>query len=602
MILSKLKSSRLGKLYDQLSVGQRKDFLKLQFLIVVSALLELISLSSLVPLLSLLSGSQDSTQTSLIEDFVFEFFSDDIIVIAGATIFLLCTSAIISIYTLWRLSIFSQLIAANIASRLFKLYIFRELEKSVNDNSSRMISNVIQEVSRLRDAVIVPFMFLLAKLSVAVMLILALLVYDFYVALSVGGFLIILYFLMYGTIRPILSRIGWRITEKNQKVVSRINDAFLALRELHIRNGRERAVNELSMELNDLGMMRVKLTVLGQVPKYFIEFLALGSIGAFSIYFTLTNSVGNGDIFSEMAIYAVAGFKILPAIQHIFSHVVQIKSNIQSYDAIHNDLGMERELSVRLRHLNENFRASVLPFEKNIQLKNVSYWFDDEKQKVIKNINLQIKRGETVAIIGASGSGKSTLLDLIIGIRQSKIGALYIDGTKINDTNLRSWFANVSFMPQQSFLLDDTVRKNIAFGTNDYSIEDDKINSIIKQVGLSPVITKSINGIHSRIGERGGLFSGGERQRIGIARLLYQDKPVIFIDEATSALDAKSELEIHACLDLLENKTIVFITHKLSTIRKCDKIIVVDDGEIIGIGSHDELIKSNPTFQKLIDS
>lgn len=602
MLSSKLKSSRLLKLYNQLSVDQRKAFLKLQFLIVFSASLELISISSLVPLLSILSDSQGSKQTSFIEDFIFEYFSDNVIVIASGTISLLCISVVISIYTLWRLSIFTQLIAANIASRLFKFYMFRELEQSVNDNSSRMLSNVIQEVTRLRDYVILPFMLLLAKLSVAIMLILALFVYDFYVALFSGGFLIILYFLIYRTIRSNLFGIGRIITEKNQMVVSRINDAFLALRELHIRNGRERAVSELSIELDNLGMMRGKLTVLGQLPKHLVEFLALGSIGVFSIYLALTHSSGDANIFSEMAIYAIAGFKILPAIQHIFGNVVQIRSNIQSYDAIHNDLSMENELSLRLSYLNENHTTNILPFEKNIQLKDVSYWFDNEKQKVIKNVNLQINRGETVAIVGASGSGKSTLLDLIIGIRQPKIGTVHVDGTEINDTNLGSWFANVSLMPQQSFLLDDTVRENIAFGSDGNQIDDEKINSTIEQVGLSSAITKSSDGIYSRIGERGGLFSGGERQRIGIARLLYQDAPVIFIDEATSALDQKSELEIHACLELLDNKTIVFITHQLSTIRKCDKIIIVDDGKIIGFGSYYELIKSNPIFQKMINS
>ena len=135
--------------------------------------------------------------------------------------------------------------------------------------------------------------------------------------------------------------------------------------------------------------------------------------------------MGSAEIFSAMAVYALAGFKILPAIQNIFGFVVQIKSNIQSFDAIHNDLEKERELSAFLNRLNKNLTTNALPFEKNIQLKDVSYWFDDKKQKVIKNVNLQINRGETVAIVGASGSGKSTLLDLIIGIRQSKIGTLY---------------------------------------------------------------------------------------------------------------------------------------------------------------------------------
>ncbi|MDC0096435.1 ABC transporter ATP-binding protein/permease [Amylibacter sp.] len=476
---------------------------------------------------------------------------------------------------------------------------FRNLEESVTDNSARMLSNVIQEVTRLRDMVMMPFMNLLAKLSVASMLILAFLIYDFSVAIAAAGFLVLLYFLIYRTIRSTLSTTGEYITQKNQIVISRISDAFLALRELHIRNGRERAVEELSINLVDLGMMRGKLNVIAQVPRYFVEFMALGSIGVFSIYFSLTQPVGSPEIFSVMAVYALAGFKILPAIQHIFGNVVQIRSNIQSFDAIHTDLKMERDLIAQLNSLNKNIMTKSLPFEKSIQLKGVSYWFENQDRKVIKNVNLQIDRGQTIAIVGASGSGKSTLLDLIVGIRQPKIGTLCVDGVEINNKNLSSWFANVSLMPQQSFLLDSTIRENIAFGSDEGIINNERINSTINQVGLSSVISKSPDGIFSRIGERGGLFSGGERQRIGIARVLYQDAPVIFIDEATSALDQKSETEIFQCLDVLHDKTIVFITHQLSTIRKCDKIIVVDDGEVIGVGCYDDLIKTNLKFQAM---
>ena len=597
-----MSSFRLIQLYQQLSISQRKDFLKLQFLIISSASLELISLSSLVPLLSILSGTNGSSQTSVFESFVFKYFSDDVILIATATITLLTVSAIISVYTLWRLSIFTQLIAASIASRLFNFYMFRNLEESLTDNSSRMLSNVIQEVTRLRDLVMMPFMNLLAKLSVASMLILALLIYDFYVAIFAGGFHVILYFLIYRMVRSALFTTGQRITQKNQIVVSSISDAFLALRELHIRNGRKRAVEELSSNLVDLGMMRGKLNVVAQVPRYFVEFMALGSIGVFSIYFSLKQPEGSPEIFSVMAVYALAGFKILPAIQHIFGNIVQIRSNIQSFDAIHTDLKMERELIERLISLNKNTMTESLRFEKSIQLKGVSYWFENQDRKVLRNVNLQIDKGQTIAIVGASGSGKSTLLDLIVGIRQPKTGTLCVDGVEINNTNLSSWLTNVSLMPQQSFLLDSTIRENIAFGSDDSNINNERINHTINQVGLSTAISKSRDGIFSRIGERGGLFSGGERQRIGIARILYQDAPVIFIDEATSALDQESETEIFKCLEVLHDKTIVYITHQLSTISKCDKIIVLDDGEVIGVGRYDELIKTNLKFRAMTNS
>ena len=260
---------------------------------------------------------------------------------------------------------------------------------------------------------------------------------------------------------------------------------------------------------------------------------------------------------------------------------------------------MERDLIAKLNSLNKNITTKSLRFEKSIQLKGVSYWFESQDRKVIKNVNLQIDMGQTIAIVGASGSGKSTLLDLIVGIRQPKIGTLCVDGVEINNKNLSSWLANVSLMPQQSFLLDSTIRENIAFGSDEGNINNERINLTINQVGLSSAISSSRDGIFSRIGERGGLFSGGERQRIGIARVLYQDAPVIFIDEATSALDQKSESEIFQCLDVMHDKTIVFITHQLSTIRKCDKIIVVDDGEVVGVGSYDDLIKTNLKFQAM---
>ena len=151
-------------------------------------------------------------------------------------------------------------------------------------------------------------------------------------------------------------------------------------------------------------------------------------------------------------------------------------------------------------------------------------------------------------------------------------------------------------------LLDSTIRENIAFGSDDSNINNERINHTINQVGLSTAISKSRDGIFSRIGERGGLFSGGERQRIGIARILYQDAPVIFIDEATSALDQESETEIFKCLEVLHDKTISYITHQLSTISKCDKIIVIDDGEVIGVGRYDELIKTNLKFRAMTNS
>ena len=580
-MLNALKKSRLLNLFGHLNKEQKKSFIILQFLIIITAVLELISLSSLLPLLSLISGANDSAENSFAEEFVFEFISNDITIIACGAVFLLCISTVLSIYTLWRLSIFTQLVAASIGSRLFKFYMFRNLEESINDNSSRMLSNIIQEITRLRDLVMMPFMNLLAKSSVAIMIIFALLLYDFYVAITAGSILLLLYIFIYRVIRLELFNTGTMITAKNQSVVSQMNDAFLALRELHIRNGRERAVKELSADLDDLGLMRGKLNVLGQVPRYFVEFLALGSVGVVSIYFALAYSEGSSDLMAKMAVYAIAGFKILPAIQHVFGNIVQIRANIQSYDAIHSDLSMERNLSETLGRFHGNSAVKALPFKNEIVLKNISYWFENEQQKVIQDVNLKINKGETVAIVGASGSGKSTLLDLIIGIRRPKSGGVFVDGTELNENNVDGWFANMSLIPQQSFLLDDTVRENIAFGSNNHLIDDEKIYQSIKRVGLSSIINKSDEGIYSRIGERGALFSGGERQRMGIARLLYQDAPIFFIDEATSALDQKSELEIHDFLDLLDNKTIVFITHQLTTIKKCDKIVLIDDGKVM---------------------
>ena len=223
-------------------------------------------------------------------------------------------------------------------------------------------------------------------------------------------------------------------------------------------------------------------------------------------------------------------------------------------------------------------------------------------QQTLKNINIKIPIGSYTGIVGATGSGKTTLIDIILGLLEPQDGKLEVDDKIINDNNRRAWQRSIGYVPQQIYLIDDTVRRNIAFGVDDVVIDEERLKVVIRMANLENVVDELPQGLDTVLGEQGIRISGGQRQRIGIARALYHDPEVIVFDEATSALDSEAENEISQAIQgLAQEKTLIIIAHRLSTVRMCEKLIFLNRGRITDIGTFDELMEKNSDFQRMVE-
>ena len=229
----------------------------------------------------------------------------------------------------------------------------------------------------------------------------------------------------------------------------------------------------------------------------------------------------------------------------------------------------------------------------------MSYTYVGEREPVLLSVDLAIARGESVGIVGSSGAGKSTLVDVLLGLLAPSAGRITVDGRDIR-TALRSWQRHIGYVPQEPFLLDDTLRRNVAFGIADAEIDDRRVDNALRLAQLAEFVATLPDRLETLLGERGTRLSGGQRQRVAIARALYHEPDVLVFDEATSALDSPTERELIGALEALHGvKTLVVIAHRLTTVRRCDRLALLRDGRVAAIGSYDELLARDAGFREL---
>ena len=296
-----------------------------------------------------------------------------------------------------------------------------------------------------------------------------------------------------------------------------------------------------------------------------------------------------------LGLYAFAGYRLMPSLQAIFQGLTAMRFN-----------------TAVLEHLVEDFPASVptfpraaevprLRFSESIRFRNVTFRYPTAKSTLFHGLNLEIRAGSSVALVGETGSGKSTLADLILGVLRPDDGFIEIDGHRLDDDSLRSWQQNLGYVPQAIFLTNDTLTRNIAFCVPDDEIDHDAVRRAAETACIDYFIrTELPQGYETVVGERGVRLSGGQRQRVGIARALYRDPEVIIFDEATSSLDGGTETSVvQEIVEVGRHRTILMIAHRLSTVRHCDKILLLSRGRVIDTGTYDDLLIRSPHFRAL---
>jgi HlyD family secretion protein len=333
-----------------------------------------------------------------------------------------------------------------------------------------------------------------------------------------------------------------------------------------------------------------------------IELIAFGAFIGLVLYLIETHQSNLGVILPLVSVYALAGYKLLPAIQSIYYSLAEIRANIPAFEAIISDLEGSIMYEKRAYASQDTPTEPVLqnPPKKYIKLANISFTYPGQTRPALDNFELTIMAGSVVGIVGASGSGKSTTIDILMGLLEPQQGQLIVDDEIINKDNLRAWQNSIGFVPQAIYLAEESIAENVAFGIPSDLIDYGDVHKALVMAHLGELIRDLPEGIHARVGDRGVRLSGGQRQRIAIARALYHHAYVLVFDEATSALDGVTEKIIMETIhDFSGEKTIVMIARRLKTIKNCDVIFVMDKGCVVASGTYDELLQTSSYFRRM---
>lgn len=291
----------------------------------------------------------------------------------------------------------------------------------------------------------------------------------------------------------------------------------------------------------------------------------------------------------------MAALRLMPSMNRILTGAAELRNRLAAVDVLYTDMN---DASLEGNYGYADCRKEDLPFKNEISINDLTFTYKNINQPAITRTSLVIRRGQSIGIFGPSGSGKSTVLDLLLGLLEQQAGSITVDGTDIR-TNIGAWQKHLGYVPQNIFLLDDTLRRNIAFGIGDDEIDEQRINEVVELSNLSAVIDELVDGLETPLGESGSRLSGGQRQRVAIARALYRDPDVLVFDEATSALDIETEREITEALDRLKgHKTIIIISHKLSIVGKCNDVVFMDNGQVADKGPLETLLTNNKRFRQ----
>lgn len=591
----------IKEFFSLLEPKQKKQFFVLQILVIGMTFAEILGIASMAPFMALV-GDIDMLHQNNILATAYQFSGIkepyDFVFLSGVSVLIFLTlSSFLSMFTTWKLLMYSSNIGAEISTRLYKHYIKQPWIFHASGSSAQLTKQVSVEAIRVTDGVISPLMLLNARAILAFFLSLSIFIYNPAVALAGVSIFVFAYLVLYTVVRKKLKENGEALSEISTNRFRLLNEGFGGIKDVLLLGRSQDFLNRFEASSEKFAYSRGNTFVLSQVPRYFMELLAFGSLIALVLYLLVSHKDDLGMILPILSVYALAGFKLLPAFQQIYSSISTIKGNIVAFDYIKDDL-----IASQQQDANTDTQPTTKQLEVryNIILENVEFTYPNKEKPALKSVNLNIKANTVVGIVGPSGSGKSTLIDLLLGLINPQSGELKVDGVNITVENLQEWQNAIGFVPQSIFLSEGSIAENVAFGIPKENIDKEKVKHAIKLAHLEELVSSMSKGIDTKVGERGVQLSGGQRQRIGIARALYNDANILVFDEATSALDGISEKMImDAIHDFSGQKTIIMVAHRLKTVEKCDIIHLIQDGKVLDSGSYVELIEQNDMFKKM---
>ena len=590
-----------------LSPRDRRRGLVVVVLVLIRGLAETAGVASIIPFLTVLSDpSVLEGQNSLAQ--AFEMFGRGdagrfLAILGSLVLVVMLVSAVLRTVAVYAINKFANYIGFILSTRLLSVSLRRPYVHFLNHHSGDAISSILGESNRVVQLVFRPLAELVNHSITFSLITIFLLFSDPLVtltaALLLGGSYVVIFLL----VRPVIRSIGLRIVEANKARYRFAQEVFAGIKQVKLGGREQGYVDRFSEPARVVAEGSATTATLQQVPRFGLELLAFGGIIVLTLVllarFGGVEAGAFADVVPLLGLYAIAGYRLLPALQGIYQALAQSRLGAAPLDQIYNAL----EDSESLERLPER-PPPPMGLHGKLELRDVTYTYPGAASPSLHGVSLSVNQGATVGIVGSTGAGKTTVTDIVLGLLRPQSGEVLVGGQVLDDANMRSWRASVGYVPQDIFLTDSTVSENIAFGIPPGEIDPAKVGKAARMAQLHDFVVGSLpQGYDTLVGESGVRLSGGQRQRIGIARALYHDPDLIVFDEATSALDNLTEREVMAEVGALSGtKTVILIAHRLSTVRKCDQIAVLEQGRLVALGTYDELVRDNDHFRNLAEA
>lgn len=583
----------IKKLNYILDRNQKVKGVKVGVIIVLSSMLDLLGVTSILPFVQAVTAPQELMKKEYILFFLnlfgFTTATQMLVMIGCGIIVVYIIKNIFMIYSYYVTQDYSSSISMQLSIKMLSSYMLRPYTFFLDVNSAQIIRGCTSDANGIY-IIMYQFILLVNECLSAMIIGIYLLYTDVFIAGLVSILMIVVMLGMILLFKPIFKKVGKKYIVVATAKWKAINQNIMGAKEILV-NHRQKAFEMEYIKAADeeRRINRVKDT-LAQSPDRIVEGICVSGIIGIVCIRLLMQDDNMVAFIPKLAAFAMAAFKIFPSIGKITSRLNTIVYQIPALDSVYNNLKTADEYLCRIEKTQQiECKENGRYLKNEIVLSNVLWKYDNQKKFVLRDVNIQIKRGQSVGLIGASGAGKTTVSDIILGLLKPQSGSVTVDGVDIYSIK-RQWAEVIGYVPQSVFLLDDTVRNNILFGLP-LEDDDEKIWEALQQAQLKDFILSLPDGLDTVVGERGVKFSGGQRQRIAIARALYNNPEILVLDEATASLDNETESALMESIDELQGKiTMIIVAHRLSTISKCDIVYEIKDGVAIK-RNKEEIIK-----------
>ena len=599
----------LTKLLDLLSPAERLRGYLVLVMIVFMAMFDVIGVASIAPFIAALTNPEIVLENPILLKIhtFFGFSSADLdsykpggfLFFLGILVFtILLFSISFKALTTYIYEKFSAMRNYTLSRQLVRGYLSQPYSWFLHRHSADLGKTILSEVNAVIAGTLLPMMKFISHLGVVIAMIVLLVIVDSSIAITAGLGLGGVYLLIYLLLRKFLGHIGEDRVISNQERFKIIQEGFGGIKDIKIYGLEGTLLQRFDSPAKRFAMHTASQHIAGQLPRFALEAIAFGGM-LLLLLVLMTRYETLEATLPMIALYTFAGYRLIPSMQQVYSQLTQIRFSGPALNLLHSDMMSLGDFSsVTFSEV----KTESIGLKKHLKLEDVSYQYEGATTKAVKNVSLTIPARNLIGLVGATGSGKTTTADLMLGLLSPSLGKIIVDDHLISKNNITSWQSTIGYVPQQIYLIDDSVYANIGFGLNLETIDRTAAENAAKIANLHGFIVDELpEGYSTEIGERGVRLSGGQRQRIGIARALYYDPDVLVFDEATSSLDNLTE---RAVMDAIHNigkrKTIILIAHRMSTVRKCDQIFIMEKGSLIGQGTYDELMANNALFKSMV--